>query len=174
MYLADEVHPVSLLPHVCLDGLSGEDWFGEPSLDGFHHGDVIPTVLPQDVPSRYAIATQPMQDGCLKTCAQEVVVQYMYLFVQLKCCNHLTFTKLNFRNFTFYIAHAHTKKNKHLMVIAQRHPIAGNSNFQLPNSNAKLRSFKLFNIAQEKELTAKQLNLWSYPPPPILQSSEIK
>ena len=115
-YLADEVYPVSLLPHVCLDGLSRQDWFGEPSLDGLHHGNVIPAVLPQDVPSRYAIATQPMQDGCLKTCAQEIIIQYMNLMFNFKpintakCCNHLTFTKLNFRSFTLYCMCPYKKK----------------------------------------------------------------
>ena len=64
--LADEVYPVSLLPHVCLYGLSGQDRFREPSLDGLHHGNVVSAVLPQDMPSRYPIATQTMQDGCLK------------------------------------------------------------------------------------------------------------
>ncbi len=70
LYLANEVHSVSLLPHVSLDGLSRQDWFGEPRLDGLHHGNIVPTVLPQYVAGRYAIATQSVQDRCLKTCAQ--------------------------------------------------------------------------------------------------------
>ena len=50
MYLANEVYSVSLLPHVSLDGVPWQNWFGEAGLDGLHFGGVVAAELPHDVP----------------------------------------------------------------------------------------------------------------------------
>ena len=67
MYLANEVYSVSLLPHVSLDGVPWQNWFGEAGLDGLHFGGVVAAELPHDVPRGDTKRTHAVQNRVLES-----------------------------------------------------------------------------------------------------------
>lgn len=61
------MYPVPFLPHVSLDGVSGNHGLREPGLDPLDFCHVISAVFPNDVPSGNAIGAEPVENGGLET-----------------------------------------------------------------------------------------------------------
>ena len=68
VHLAPEEHSVALSPHVCLDGVPGQDRSCEASLDGLDLAGVVVAVLFHDVPRGDAIGAEAVENGRVKTC----------------------------------------------------------------------------------------------------------
>ncbi len=81
-HLALEVYSTALLPHVSLDGLPGEDGFGESCLDGLHTTHVILTILTQNVTSGNTVRAKTMQNGLFETCVG-VLINYLHSAVEI-------------------------------------------------------------------------------------------